>query len=182
MLLGMSETPTVWTIGYEKASQASVVAALRAAGVTVLLDVRELPLSRRAGFSKSPLRAGLAEAGIDYVHLKGLGTPAEGRMAGRLGDRERFWAIVDSRMETTEAEADLQRAAAIARTERACLLCVEADPCLCHRLRIAQFLAERFGFAIVHLRPVLPDPGAGISPENGDKPVAESEGNSAAPR
>lgn len=161
MLHGMAETPTVWTIGYEKASQNAVIAALRAAGVTVLLDVRELPLSRRAGFSKSPLRAGLAEAGIGYVHLKGLGTPAEGRMAGRLGDRERFWTIVDQRMETPEAEADLQRAAAIARDEPACLLCVEADPHVCHRLRVAQLLAERFGFTVEHLHPVLPDGARG---------------------
>ncbi|WP_431855865.1 DUF488 family protein [Azospirillum sp.] len=157
----MTDTPTIWTIGYEKASQDSVIAALRAAGVRTLLDVRELPLSRRAGFSKSPLRAGLAEAGIGYVHLKGLGTPAEGRMAGRMHDHERFWAIVERRMETPEAEADLQRAAAIAREEPACLLCVEADPHVCHRLRVAQLLAERFGFAVEHLHPVLPDGARG---------------------
>ncbi|WP_247878149.1 DUF488 domain-containing protein [Azospirillum sp. TSO22-1] len=156
-LWDMAGTPTIWTIGYEKASQDSVIAALRAAGIRTLLDVRELPLSRRAGFSKSPLRAGLAEAGIGYVHLKGLGTPAEGRMAGRMHDHERFWAIVERRMETPEAEADLQRAAAIAREEPACLLCVEADPCVCHRLRVAQLLAERFGFAVEHLHPVLSD-------------------------
>ncbi|WP_448188613.1 DUF488 domain-containing protein [Azospirillum sp. sgz301742] len=153
----MPPPPTIWTIGYERASLDSVVGALRAAGVQTLLDVRELPLSRRAGFSKSPLRTALSEAGIGYVHLKALGTPAEGRMAGRQHDLARFWDIVERRMETPEAEADLHRAAEIARTERSCLLCVEADPHVCHRLRVGQLLAERFGFAVEHLHPVLPD-------------------------
>jgi uncharacterized protein (DUF488 family) len=151
--------PTIWTIGYERASLDSVVGALRGAGVQTLLDVRELPLSRRAGFSKSPLRAALNEAGIGYVHLKGLGTPAEGRLAARRHDHARFWEIVERRMDTPEAEADLHRAAEIARTERACLLCFEADPHVCHRLRVAQGLTERFGFAVEHLHPVLPDGG-----------------------
>lgn len=159
-LNGMSASPTIWTIGYERTSLDSVIAALRAAGVQTLLDVRELPLSRRAGFSKTPLRAALSEAGIGYVHLKGLGTPAEGRLAGRQHDLPRFWDIVERRMDTPEAEADLQRAAEIARAERACLLCVEADPHVCHRLRVGQLLGERFGFAVEHLHPVLPD-GAG---------------------
>ena len=65
-LMDMDHAPTVWTIGYERASLDDVVGALRAAGIRTLLDVRELPLSRRAGFSKSPLRAALQEAGIDY--------------------------------------------------------------------------------------------------------------------
>lgn len=153
----MPASPIIWTMGYERASLDSVIGALRAAGVQTLLDVRELPLSRRAGFSKSPLRAALNEAGIGYVHLKGLGTPAEGRLAGRQHDHARFWEIVERRMETPEAEADLLRAAAIARTERACLLCVEADPHICHRLRVGQLLAERFGFTVEHLHPVLSD-------------------------
>ncbi|HYG87120.1 MAG TPA: DUF488 domain-containing protein [Azospirillum sp.] len=152
-LAGMPQTPTIWTIGYEHASLDDVVGALRGAGIEALLDVRELPLSRRAGFSKSPLRAALQEAGIDYVHLKGLGTPAEGRLAARQHDHERFWAIVERRMDTPEAEADLQRAAGIAREKRSCLLCLEADPHVCHRLRVAQLLNERFGFAVQHLHP-----------------------------
>lgn len=158
-LMPMTASPTIWTIGYERASPDALIAALRAAGVQTLLDVRELPLSRRAGFSKSPLRAALQEAGIGYVHLKGLGTPAEGRMAGRQGDLPRFWEIVERRMETPEAEADLARAAEIAKSERACLLCVEADPHICHRLRVAQGLRDRYGFAVEHLHPVLPDGG-----------------------
>jgi uncharacterized protein (DUF488 family) len=73
----------IFTIGYEGATQAEVVAALVAAGVKRLVDVRAVPLSRRPGFSKNILAAGLREAGIDYVGLKALGTPAQGREAAR---------------------------------------------------------------------------------------------------
>ena len=73
--------PTLFTIGYEQATQAAVVATLREAGVEVLADIRYLPLSRRPGFSKSSLKAAVEEAGMEYRHFKPLGTPAEGRAA-----------------------------------------------------------------------------------------------------
>ena len=149
----MSSTPTLYTIGYEGASFDSVLRALKARGVAVLLDVRELPLSRRAGFSKRPLSAGLEEAGIGYVHLKGLGTPKEGRVAAHQGDLDRFWSIVEAKMQTSEAEHDLSRAAALAREKPACLLCFEASPHLCHRLRVGESLHSRFGFTVEHLNP-----------------------------
>ncbi|HYE00357.1 MAG TPA: DUF488 domain-containing protein [Alphaproteobacteria bacterium] len=145
---------TVWTIGYERAALDAVLAALRGAGIAVLIDVRELPLSRRAGFSKSTLRAALAEAGIEYLHLRGLGTPKEGRLAARRGDKAAFWAIVEARMATPEAEHDLQTAAAVAAERPSCLLCFEAEPAVCHRQRVAGLLAERFGFRVDHLHPV----------------------------
>ena len=77
---------TIFTIGYEQATQPAVVAALRDAGVEILADIRYLPLSRRPGFSKSSLRAAVEEAGIAYRHFKQLGTPAEGRAAARRHD------------------------------------------------------------------------------------------------
>ena len=109
----MAPAPTIWTVGYERASSDALLAALGQAGVKVLIDVRDLPLSRRAGFSKSTLRASLEAAGIEYLHLKGLGTPKEGRLAARRGDHDLFWRIVDERMATPEAEFDLLRAADI---------------------------------------------------------------------
>lgn len=142
---------TLFTIGYERASLDGLIAALKRAGVAVLLDVRDLPLSRRAGFSKRPLSAGLAEAGIGYVHLKGLGTPKEGRVAAHQGDMERFWSIVEAKMATPEAEHDLARAAEIAAGAPSCLLCFEAEPHVCHRLRVGQALTERAGFTVEHL-------------------------------
>ena len=152
----MAESHKIWTIGYERASSDAVLTALKDAGVEVLMDVRDLPLSRRAGFSKSTLRASLEAVGIEYVHLKGLGTPKEGRLAARRGDMRLFWSIVDQRMATPEAEFDLLRAVEIARGKRSALLCFEADPHVCHRQRVADALAERFGFRIEHIHPTTP--------------------------
>ena len=75
----------IFTIGYEGATMDDFLSALKQAGVERVIDVRALPLSRRPGFSKTPLQNALAEAGIEYVHLKALGTPAEGRNAARAG-------------------------------------------------------------------------------------------------
>jgi uncharacterized protein (DUF488 family) len=146
---------TLCTIGYEKAAQGDVIAALAAAGVATLIDVRDRAQSRRAGFSKRQLQASLEEAGIRYVHLRALGTPPEGREANRRRDWERFWQIVDTKLESTEAELDLQRAAELAREAPSCLLCYEADWQICHRRRVAEILSERHGFEINHL-PVAP--------------------------
>jgi uncharacterized protein (DUF488 family) len=149
----VSEARRVLTVGYEGAGFGGFLAALKAAGVERVIDVRELPLSRRAGFSKGTLRASLAEAGIDYVHLKALGTPKEGRLAARRGDHATFWAIVEERLATPEAEFELGTAARLAAERPSALLCFEADPATCHRMRVADALAERFGFAVEHLHP-----------------------------
>ncbi|HEY3911299.1 MAG TPA: DUF488 domain-containing protein [Stellaceae bacterium] len=140
------------TIGYEKALLRDVVAALAAAGVTNLLDVRDRPISRRPGFSKRQLAAAVEEAGIGYVHLAALGTPPEGRLAGRRREWDRFWAIVTEKLARPEAELDLQRAGEIAANAPSCLLCYEADWQICHRRRIAEMLAQRHGFTICHLQ------------------------------
>jgi len=142
----------LYTIGYENAPQAAVIGTLKQAGVRTLIDVRELPLSRRAGFSKTPLSASLAEAGIAYVHLKYLGTPKQGRQANWAGRLEEFWAVVEDALSRPEAQHALAHAAALAQDQGpACLLCLEADHTRCHRLRVAGLLADRGGFAVAHL-------------------------------
>ena len=144
---------TLFTIGYEKARLADVVAVLKEAGVKTLIDVRDRPISRRPGFSKNQLAAGLEEAGIRYVGLKALGTPPEGREANHKRQWERFWRIVDEKLATAEAELALQEAARIATDSPSCLLCYEADWHICHRLRVADILASLHGFTIHHLAP-----------------------------
>lgn len=144
------------TIGYEGASQGAVIASLKAAGVRLLLDVRELPSSRRAGFSKSPLRASLEAEGIDYLHLKKLGTAKEGRLANRAGRMDAFWSIVDEGLARPEAQYELSLAGSLALEKPACLLCFEADHSQCHRLEVANRLVKAHGFAVTHLHP---DPG-----------------------
>jgi uncharacterized protein (DUF488 family) len=141
----------LWTIGYEKASQAEVLATLAAAGVRRVIDVRDRPLSRRAGFSKRQLQAGLESQGIQYVHLQALGTPPEGREANRLRQWPRFWEIVETKLASAEAEHALEQAAALAQEAPSCLLCYEADWHICHRKRVAELLAQRHGFALRHL-------------------------------
>ncbi len=150
--------PAVWTIGYEAAGFESFLAALRAAGIETVIDVRDLPLSRRAGFSKRMLAASLEAAGIGYLHLRHLGTPKDGRAAAHRGDYPAFWASVEQRLASPEADLDLARAAEAAEARRCALLCFEADPAKCHRRRVAELLAQRFGFAVHHLRvdPVAP--------------------------
>jgi uncharacterized protein (DUF488 family) len=69
----------IWSIGYENFGQADFIATLREARIETLIDVRDLANSRRAGFAKCALTAGLGEFGIAYVHLKQLGTPKAGR-------------------------------------------------------------------------------------------------------
>src|SRR6202140_296232 len=88
----------LFTIGYEKARLADVLATLAASGVATLIDVRDRPISRRPGFSKHQLTAAVEGAGIGYLHLRTLGTPPEGREAGRRRQWERFWGIVEGKL------------------------------------------------------------------------------------
>jgi uncharacterized protein (DUF488 family) len=146
----------LFTIGYERAGFSAFLDALRAAGVKTVLDVRDLPLSRRAGFSKKTLAASLDLEDVAYVHLKPLGTPKEGRIANQRREWSRFWSIVEAKLATPEAEAALVEAAKIARASPSCLLCFEADHRVCHRLRVAAELERRFGFSTRHLSVEVP--------------------------
>jgi uncharacterized protein (DUF488 family) len=77
---------TLFTIGYEQTPPSAVLDELQRAGVKLLVDVRAIAASRRPGFSKTQLAAGLDERGLAYVHLRGLGTPKDGLLAGGAGD------------------------------------------------------------------------------------------------
>ena len=123
----------IFTIGYEGATMADFLAALTAAGVERVIDVRALPLSRRPGFSKSTLAASLAEVGIDYIHLKALGTPKPGRDAAKKGDRETLEAVYAGQLELPEAQAQAAQMLDLAAEKPSALLCFERDPCACPR-------------------------------------------------
>lgn len=142
---------SLYTIGYEKARLADVIATLTAAGVATLIDVRDRPLSRRPGFSRRQLEAAIQEAGMRYLSLRALGTPPEGREANRRREWDRFWRIVETRLAGPEAELALHEAALIAKQSVSCLLCYEADWHICHRRRVAELLVERHGFVVHHL-------------------------------
>lgn len=145
---------SIATIGYEDTTVPRFLEALREAGVDLLVDVRAIAGSRRPGFAKTRLAENVGGIGIEYVHLRGLGTPAEGRAAARAGRHEEMHAVYAEHLQTPEAQADLERLAELVRSgRRACLLCLEADPAHCHRSLVARALAERVPVQVVHLRP-----------------------------
>lgn len=141
----------IYTIGYEGATMAEFLTALKDAGVKRVIDVRALPLSRRPGFSKTPVRAALAEAGIDYVHLKALGTPADGRSAARAGRQADLERIYADQLELPEAIVQVEQMRELANDKPSALLCFERDPTQCHR---SLLLAEAAPTAdVTHLFP-----------------------------
>ncbi|RAK59259.1 DUF488 domain-containing protein [Phenylobacterium hankyongense] len=139
------------TIRYESETQDAVIGRLKAAGVKVLIDVRAVAASRRAGFSKSLLAASLAEAGIEYVHLRQLGTPKPGRDAARKGHVAEMRAIFEDHLAEPAAQVELARAAEIAGDRKAALLCYEADPKGCHRSIVADRICASIGCEIENL-------------------------------
>jgi len=141
----------LFSIGYEGEPQAAVIDRLKTAGVGTLVDVRAVAASRRAGFSKTVLGASLKDAGIDYLHLRALGTPKAGREAARKGRIDEMRAIFDAHMAEPEAEAAFQTLRSLAREKRVALLCFEADHAGCHRSVLTERLARDDGFEVVHL-------------------------------
>lgn len=139
----------IFTIGYEGATMADFLAALTAAGVERVIDVRALPLSRRPGFSKSTLAASLAEVGIGYVHLKALGTPKPGRDAAKRGDRATLETVYAGQLHLPEAQAQAAQMLELVAEKPSALLCFERDPALCHRSLL--LAAEGQGAEVVDL-------------------------------
>jgi uncharacterized protein (DUF488 family) len=139
------------TIGYERETQPAVIDRLKAAGVEVVVDVRAVASSRRAGFSKTLLSASLNEAGIGYVHLRQLGTPKPGREAARKGRVAEMHDIFKAHMVEPAAQLELAKATEIAREKKTALLCYEADACGCHRTIVAGWICDDLGCEIENL-------------------------------
>ena len=133
------------TIGYEGWGFEVWLDALRSQGVRTVIDVRELPLSRRPGWSKRALAERLAENGLGYVHVRALGSPAPLRHALRSGDLSfgefapQFEALLEDRDEDLEALLHL------ARSQTVALMCWEENPGACHRSLVAKALERRAG-------------------------------------
>jgi len=142
----------LFTIGYEQTPSKAVLDELEAAGVKLLVDVRAVASSRRPGFSKSQLAAGLDERGIGYVHLRDLGTPKEGREAARSGNIPQLEKIYSAHLKTPQAREQMDELAAL--VEKAgpiCILCYERDHTHCHRRWIAEIIEDREGVAVENL-------------------------------
>lgn len=143
----------LYTIGYEKVGQAEFVAALKAAKVKTLVDVREVANSRRAGFSKKSLAATLDEAGIAYIHMKPLGTPKLGREAARKGDTPTMTRIFEAKLVEPDSQLALAETADMAKRGRTCIMCLEHDWRGCHRAIVARHIEDEFGITPEHLSP-----------------------------
>jgi uncharacterized protein (DUF488 family) len=145
----VSETIWVGSAGYERHKDNREFAqALADAGVERLVDVRELPISRRRGYAKSALMAAMAEAGVEYVHVRALGNPKPFRdlyKAGRTSEgRAAYEAfLLDERQEALAALAELLR------EKPAALMCVEHDSATCHRTVILEALRSRLSLDLV---------------------------------
>jgi len=141
----------LFTIGYEGEAQPAVIDRLKGAGVEVVADVRAVASSRRAGFSKTVLSNSLNEAGIDYVHLRALGTPKPGRDAAHKGHVAEMHAIYAEHMEEPASQLAFEELRALAGERKTALLCYEADPAGCHRTILSKRLEAEDGFEVVDL-------------------------------
>ncbi|HEX8105407.1 MAG TPA: DUF488 domain-containing protein [Solirubrobacteraceae bacterium] len=137
----------LFTIGYEQLQPGPLTAELTAAGVRRVIDVRFRPQSRRPGMSKTKLGERLGDHGIAYEHRRALGTPHELRAlfhAGRIEEgRAGYRAHLEADPEAAEALDDLAAELRRRGTPPTALLCLEADPAVCHRRVVCELLAER---------------------------------------
>ena len=142
----------LFTIGYQQTPAKAVLDELERAGVKLLVDVRAVAASRRPGFSKNKLAAGLDERGISYLHLRGLGTPKDGRLAARSGKFELMRKIYAKHLKTPQAREELDELSALVKTSGpVCILCYERDHTHCHRQWIAEIIEDRDGVKVENL-------------------------------
>jgi uncharacterized protein (DUF488 family) len=139
------------TIGYEGAVLEDFIATLKSSSVRMLIDVRELPISRRKGFAKKALSMALESADIRYLHLKGLGDPKPGRDAARVGDHAGFLKVFRAQMLTSAAQFDLAVAATHVASGGVCLMCFERDHTACHRTLVAEAVHATVPVRIRHI-------------------------------
>jgi uncharacterized protein (DUF488 family) len=139
-----SKAKKLFTIGYEQTPAKAVLDELERTGVKLLVDVRAVAASRRPGFSKNQLAAGLQERGISYLHLRGLGTPKDGRDAARGGKFDVLHKIYAKHLKTPQAKEELDELSALVRKSGpVCILCYERDHLHCHRRWIAEIIEAR---------------------------------------
>jgi uncharacterized protein (DUF488 family) len=141
----------LFTIGYEGAEIARFLSKLAETGIKKVVDVRDVPVSRRRGFSKTALTNALSENGIEYIHLKALGDPKPGREAARQGNFATFRKIYSIHLRKKAAQDALSIAAAEVRQTKSALLCYERDYRNCHRSIVADALSELTKLEIRHI-------------------------------
>ncbi len=152
MKKGGATSSLVLTIGHSTRPLEGFINLLRENGATRVVDVRTVPRSRHnPQFDRDSLPDALSSAGIDYVHMSGLGglrhPQADSPNLGWHNDSFRGFADY---MQTPEFEANLAKLMEMAQDGRIALLCAEAVPWRCHRSLIADALTVR-GNRVEHI-------------------------------
>ena len=148
----------LYTIGYQSTTVPNFLSALTDPGVTLLVDVRAVAMSRRPGFAKTALRANLESVAIRYLHLRHLGTPSDGRVAARAGRHEEMHRIFREQLATDRAQDELHTLAdLICGNPSVAIMCFEADARVCHRSIVAEALGALVDVKVIDL---MPDVGA----------------------
>lgn len=154
----------IYTVGYEGQELEGFLRRLRRAGVRLLVDVRDLPLSRKRGFSKTVLAEALGGAGIAYLHIRSLGCPKAIRAQYRAdGDWKAYTAAFLKHLRMQSRAVD--ELASLCQQHPTALLCFEADAQLCHRTYVARAVAAVASGCVMHIGV------AGITPDRA-MPVA----------
>lgn len=139
----------IFTVGYQGATLDRVLDVLAAAEISVLVDTRERPTSRRPEFRSRSLDASLATAGIRYVSMPALGAPRD--LRDLVSDWDTFADGYRARLGVVREE--LESLIPLIESERVCFLCFEADPLACHRSLLAHEIQTLLDVGTVHLRP-----------------------------
>lgn len=133
------------SVGYERHKDHIEFAQhVRASGVERLIDVRELPISRRRGYAKSALAQAMTDAGVEYLHLKALGNPKQFRDLYKSGKVEEGRRGYEEHLLEIQRDA-LEGLIPIINEKRCALMCVEHDPTTCHRTVIVESLQDQLG-------------------------------------
>lgn len=151
-------TNHLYTIGYEGQTLDSLFNQLSRTDVRMLVDVRELPLSRKRGFSKRALAAALAEVDIAYAHMPALGCPKPIRDRLKSGGDWRSYAQAFGK-HLAKQGASVEELAQLAVGTTACLLCFEANFNRCHRTLVGRAAVAAGAPPLAHITPekVIPE-------------------------
>jgi uncharacterized protein (DUF488 family) len=141
---------TVFTIGYEGLNIDDFMALLSEHGIETVVDIRELPLSRKPGFSKKALANVLNFSGLEYVHMVELGCPRPVR-DGYRADRD-WKRYTTGFLKHLKTQKDvIASLAELVESSTCALLCYEADFNFCHRSMVADAVNKQCGADVEHI-------------------------------
>lgn len=142
---------TVFTIGYQGLNIDTFLSLLTGHGVETIVDIREMPVSRKSGFSKKALAGVLNLSGFGYVHMVELGCPKPVRDRYRADNNWKRYTQGFLKHMKAQQRAVIELSGLV-RTTKCALLCYEADYNFCHRSMVAAAVSECCGATVQHIR------------------------------